>query len=93
MTSLAPLPAHRDTPSASTPVIVHKTYDHIAFLSRLCDLLAAAPSELRTVNLHDPFTFASGNCQTFDDVLEDCTEVYGDGDDIETGYDLLEYGP
>jgi len=71
MSSLAPAPANRSSPSGSTPVIVHEPHDHIAFLSVWSDLLAAAPAELRIVNLSDPFTFASGIVQDFDDGLAD----------------------
>lgn len=92
MTALAPLPTHRDAPSASTVVIVHQSYDHIAFLSALSSLLAAAPEELRLLNLHD--RRIDEGSQVLDDGLADFDAVDflgSEGDDDDLGGE--DFGP
>lgn len=67
-------------------------HDHIRFLTDLSALLAAAPVNLRSVNLHDRFTFANGVSRE----IEDCVELYGDCDgvDDDLGGDLIgEFAP
>ena len=53
-------------------------------------LLLAAPSSCRVVNTRDHLTFVGAAPQALDDGLEDFAEMYVDGDDIDTSYDLLE---
>lgn len=67
--------------------------DMIELGADLAAMLIAAPTNLRIVNTSDRFTFASGVSQVLDDGLADfdATDFLDmDGDDIETGHDLLE---
>ena len=64
-------------------------YSEPELCSALSDLLAAAPPNLRTVNLFD--RKADQGSQDFDDGLGDCSQVYGEGIDDDLGGE--EFGP
>lgn len=74
--------AVRTMPSTLIPI------DAAEINRALAAMLARAPEHLREVNRFDHLTFAA-SCQDDSD-LDALSELYVDGEDIETDYDLLD---